>query len=420
MKRASLLLACLAVVAPASKSFAYDVSSARWASSDIPVQYRINESSIPSSLGAATGRDAVDSGFAAWAAVSCTTFSTTNVGTTAATAGTAGDGQSVILWISGSWPDELGDVGSVIGVTTPVWESRGRTIIDADIQFNNVGFSWTTTGSGGSVDAQSIATHEEGHFLGLDHSSSSAAVMFASYSSGLKRTLTSDDQAGVCAIYPRSGTEPPDVEDPCGAGSGSCGDCTPQAGCGWCNSSSVCVTGTSTGPSTGSCASGWTWLPRDCSAPVGTAGFGGSCADNSDCASSLCLNATGGAVCTNSCTSDCGCPPGYGCVRVTGGFSVCAVGTNECSTDVDAGPSLVDGGPSVGEDAGPSGGEDAGPGENFDAGSSDGDAGTGGEPDSSRRSSGCSTSGAPSSEGAPIAFALAGIALLLLRRRRSA
>ena len=54
--------------------------------------------------------------------------------------------------------------------------------------------------------------------------------MYASYSGGIKRTLTSDDQGGVCTLYP-SGMGSPDAgtvtpEDPC-ARYTSCAGCTP-------------------------------------------------------------------------------------------------------------------------------------------------------------------------------------------------
>ncbi len=79
------------------------------------------------------------------------------------------DGKNVFQWISSSWPNMLGDVNSVIGVTMPVWSFDGA-IVDADMVFNDVGFCWNDTGNNGCVDTQSIATHEEGHFLGLGHS----------------------------------------------------------------------------------------------------------------------------------------------------------------------------------------------------------------------------------------------------------
>lgn len=265
MNRARVLsVAALAALAVSpSPASGYALSESRWNPAQLPIRYLVNPSSAPSTIGADAAIAALNAGMASWAAPVCTRWRTTNGGATSATRGQAGDRINTFLWISGSWPAELGAINSVIGVTTPVWTSGGY-YIDADIQFNNVGFTWSTDGRRGTVDTQSIATHEEGHFLGLGHSAQSSAVMYASYSGGIKRTLTTDDQAGVCQIYP-SGVGTPDagpVEDPC-ARYTSCAGCTPVNNCGWCGATGRCVSATSTGPVGGSCG-GFVWQPRDC------------------------------------------------------------------------------------------------------------------------------------------------------------
>jgi hypothetical protein len=53
---------------------------------------------------------------------------------------------------------------------------------------------------GSTYDIQTIAMHEIGHTLGLDHSTSSTSVMYATYN-GSKRAISSDDIQGVQAIY---------------------------------------------------------------------------------------------------------------------------------------------------------------------------------------------------------------------------
>jgi hypothetical protein len=65
----------------------------------------------------------------------------------------------------------------------------------ADLFFNS-NAAW---GSGG-YDLTSVALHEIGHALGLEHSSYSTAVMYADYT-GVKTGLTSDDVAGIQAVY---------------------------------------------------------------------------------------------------------------------------------------------------------------------------------------------------------------------------
>src|SRR5205085_567888 len=46
--------------------------------------------------------------------------------------------------------------------------------------------------------------HEAGHFFGLAHATDAKSTMFASYKPGttILRTLTQDDVAGICSIYP--------------------------------------------------------------------------------------------------------------------------------------------------------------------------------------------------------------------------
>ncbi len=245
----------------------YALSESHWNPSQLPIRYLVNASSAPTTIGGAAAVAALDAGMASWAAPVCTRWRTTNAGATSVARAQSGDRQNTFLWISNSWPAELGPVNSVIGVTTPVWTSGGY-FIDADIQFNNVGFTWSTDGRARTVDTQSIATHEEGHFLGLDHSAQPSAVMYASYSGGIKRTLTTDDQGGVCQLYP-SGMGTPDAgtvtpEDPCNRYT-SCAGCTPVNNCGWCNATGQCVTSTASGPVGGSCGAGFVWQPRDCS-----------------------------------------------------------------------------------------------------------------------------------------------------------
>jgi hypothetical protein len=71
-------------------------------------------------------------------------------------------------------------------------------VIKADIIFNpNVQYS---TGGGSGTDLQTVATHEIGHFLGLDHSAVVRAIMFP-FASDLT-TLGYDDVAAISTVYP--------------------------------------------------------------------------------------------------------------------------------------------------------------------------------------------------------------------------
>src|SRR5262249_3533673 len=51
-------------------------------------------------------------------------------------------------------------------------------------------------------DLQTVATHEIGHFLGLDHSGVTRAVMFP-FAPASEHALSYDDDAGIAALYPK-------------------------------------------------------------------------------------------------------------------------------------------------------------------------------------------------------------------------
>jgi hypothetical protein len=80
-------------------------------------------------------------------------------------------------------------------------------VFDADIAFNpSAQFSTSTPPLANHFDLQSVATHEFGHALGLDHSGIAHAVMFPAGDTGesQQRTLSSDDVIAVSFLYPSS------------------------------------------------------------------------------------------------------------------------------------------------------------------------------------------------------------------------
>jgi hypothetical protein len=80
-------------------------------------------------------------------------------------------------------------------------------VFDADIAFNpHVQFSTSTPPLSNDFDLQSVATHEFGHALGLDHSGIAHAVMFPAGDTGesQQRTLSTDEIIGISFLYPSS------------------------------------------------------------------------------------------------------------------------------------------------------------------------------------------------------------------------
>jgi hypothetical protein len=83
-------------------------------------------------------------------------------------------------------------------------------LVDADIYFNP-SVPWGTDGGAGAFDFQSVALHEQGHGLGLDHNdacTASPTVMESVIGLGvLRRTLQGPEQEGVRYLYPGAGPE---------------------------------------------------------------------------------------------------------------------------------------------------------------------------------------------------------------------
>jgi hypothetical protein len=104
---------------------------------------------------------------------------------------------------------------STLAVTITTSVSRGSSdghggtasfdgqIIKSDLLFNpNVQYTTSGTGTGSTQDLETVATHEIGHFLGLDHTGVVRAVMFP-FAPASEHTLSYDDAAGIAALYPK-------------------------------------------------------------------------------------------------------------------------------------------------------------------------------------------------------------------------
>lgn len=99
---------------------------------------------------------------------------------------------------------------NILAYTSVTYDAESGEILDADMEINaTLGLSTTDSLLVGNYDLQSIMTHEAGHFLGLDHSRAPDAVMTLTLGVvDIRRRLTADDAAGICAVYP------PDREAP--------------------------------------------------------------------------------------------------------------------------------------------------------------------------------------------------------------
>ena len=121
---------------------------------------------------------------------------------------------------------------NTLAKTTVTYDSDTGEILDADLEFNHAFNEYTTGDDKVLYDLQSIATHEFGHFLGLDHTPDFLATMFSGYSEGSTdlRTIEPDDMDAVCNIYSPN-SEARCAPEPKGGFSSTCSDAEVDDSC---------------------------------------------------------------------------------------------------------------------------------------------------------------------------------------------
>jgi hypothetical protein len=186
----------------------------------MPVTYQIEqEASSHTSLLEAT--TIVDRSFAKWAAAECATGSSRRPALSFQNLGPTDSGYApcdggpcgypartaphVIIFRDQGWP--YNDPTNTLALTTVTFGEDSGNIYAADTEINSAPghvLSTATPPPSGALSLEAIVTHEAGHFIGLAHSQVANAVMYAYYQQDAV-SLTADDIAGVCAIYPSKG-----------------------------------------------------------------------------------------------------------------------------------------------------------------------------------------------------------------------
>ncbi|MBX3270194.1 MAG: matrixin family metalloprotease [Sandaracinaceae bacterium] len=247
-----LALSALLVLSLASPARAYRTSedslanqragiTGRIAYEPLPVPYAIARpsSEVPEDALLAATRAA----FETWVEPACSALRVEHRGRTT-TPVRYGDGQNVLEWVESGW-SARGFGSFTIGVTTNQLAGVGDrwTISESDMELNGEGYRWVIDGGepdADPVDVQGLVVHEAGHFLGLLHTCERSAfdgapacapfdetpTMAPVYTGEEQRTLTADDIAGICYLYPApppppidAGVAPPDAGAPSDAGS---------------------------------------------------------------------------------------------------------------------------------------------------------------------------------------------------------
>ena len=219
MTKRLLIALCLFIAAPLvayipqQRSIGGTVTSLRWSTSSFPIEWRMNPTVGQNITGSREQADVFRAGFAEWTGISTADISFVEGSTTNPDIKPEFDEINLITTNVSAADFNSGAVGltAAFSFDTTGLDSFGRTIefvgqiIEADIMFNpDTSFSTNATTPSGFIDLQSVATHEIGHLLGLDHSNILSSTMFPTLVTGVSfpRNTQVDDQSGVSAIYP--------------------------------------------------------------------------------------------------------------------------------------------------------------------------------------------------------------------------
>lgn len=274
---------------------------------------------LPPGLSGSAVAEAVRRGFSTWTAPQCTSLAFGDTGFRDSAA-VPGDGIITIQWIGQGWTDR--GFGHAIPATTELLYDVGPSglweIVDADIYLNGEQLTWSVSPILDEHDIQAVITHEVGHAIGLLHNCNidremgapvcqpdlAGAVMYPEYQGPSQRTLSADDEEGLCFLYPDADC----FGKTCPTGTA----CTFE-GCAVTCDRVVCQVGERCSPrgctsepcAPGSCERG---CEATCTSPGGA--DADPCAMHLECYSGHCSM---GGYCTATCGDGQGCPTGDTC-----------------------------------------------------------------------------------------------------------
>ena len=219
MKRTLILIFTVMVATPMTAYIPHtnlingSVTAVKWATDAFPITWQMNPTVGSNITGSREQAVVFRNSFEQWADVATALVSFTEGAATnmsvkpgfdqinmVTTNVTSADFGSTALGLTGTF-----------AFTTTGLDDFGRAIdfpgqiIEADIMFNpQTTYSTSETTPAGAFDLASVATHEVGHLLGLDHSNILSSTMFPTVVAGVSfpRDTETDDRVGISTIYP--------------------------------------------------------------------------------------------------------------------------------------------------------------------------------------------------------------------------
>lgn len=237
-----LLVVAALAAAPMAQAYEFmDTCSGqptRWARANPNTTWRLSTSYPSADLSASVVGNTLTAAFDEWSAPGCSEFDASRGSDI--NADPSNSTSNVIGFYESGWPGEWGS--NTIAITLVTYSPTSCLLDNADMVFNGVNFRFINgdPSNYSSVDLQSVATHEAGHWLGLNHSAHSGSSLWPSYSVGTdERTLTCDDSEAVCRSH-ASGSNTCTDDDDCACGVA-------------CNNNGVCGGTIPVDPGPGSC-----------------------------------------------------------------------------------------------------------------------------------------------------------------------
>ncbi|HHT9127077.1 MAG TPA: matrixin family metalloprotease [Candidatus Brocadiia bacterium] len=179
-----------------------DYGLAGWHMPTGGVKYYVNVNSVPKTVGSSNALTAIENAFSAWTTASPTKIFTYG-GNTAIKAAKR-DGKNIIAWQG---------LRSAIAIAFAWYRTDTGQLVEVDTIFNK-NYKWSFTpyltdcgGVSNTFDVQNIATHEFGHWVGLDDLYDTVDEDLTMYGYGdtselKKDTLGTGDTVGATAVSP--------------------------------------------------------------------------------------------------------------------------------------------------------------------------------------------------------------------------